>query len=199
MTSERVASVDDIAIGSAIKVEISGEPIALVRTADDTVKAVHNICSHQYYDLAPEGCIGDNSIECALHGSTLDLDTGAAESLPAVDPIPVYACRIEEGAVWVEATSSPTTPRFPDTDGDTAKGPTSSALRPGSSTVDAFHDEFAAHLSRPCPSTAHGRAQDRGPQPGNGAVALNREYDRTAGATAGRESLGLARTHRRAA
>jgi len=61
MTSERVASVDDIAVGSAIKVEISGEPIALVRTADDTVKAVHNICSHQYYDLAPEGCIGDNS------------------------------------------------------------------------------------------------------------------------------------------
>ncbi len=50
MTFETVASVDDIAVGSAIKVTVGGEPIALVRTAVDTVKAVHNICSHQHYE-----------------------------------------------------------------------------------------------------------------------------------------------------
>ena len=103
MTFEKVANTDDIAVGSAIRVEVGGEPIAVVRTGVDTVKAVHNICSHQHYELAPEGWIGENSIECALHGSTFDLDTGAAESLPAVGPIPVYACRVEDGAVWVDA------------------------------------------------------------------------------------------------
>ncbi|MGI8874680.1 MAG: Rieske (2Fe-2S) protein [Egibacteraceae bacterium] len=103
MTFEKVASIDHIDVGRAIKVETGGEPIALVRIAADTVKAVHNICSHQHYDLAPEGWIGDNSIECALHGSTFDLDTGAAQSLPAVDPIPVYACKVEDGAVFVDA------------------------------------------------------------------------------------------------
>lgn len=103
MTFEKVATMDDIAVGSAIKVQVGGEPIALVRIAADTVKAVHNNCSHQHYDLAPEGWIGDNCIECALHGSTFDLDTGTAESLPAVDPIPVYACKVEDGVVWVDA------------------------------------------------------------------------------------------------
>ena len=101
MTFEKVASVDEVDVGTAIRVEVRGEPIALVRITADTVKAVHNICSHQYYDLAPEGWIGDNSIECAKHGSTFDLDTGAAESLPAVNPIPVYACKVKGGAVFV--------------------------------------------------------------------------------------------------
>ncbi len=102
MTFEKVASIDEIDVDTAIKVEAGGEPIALVRIAADTVKAVHNFCSHQRYDLAPEGWIGDNSIECALHGSTFDLDTGEPESLPAVAPIPVYACRVEDGAVFVD-------------------------------------------------------------------------------------------------
>lgn len=102
MTYERVASLDGVAVGSAIKVDVGGEPIALVRTAAGTVKAVHNICSHQHYELAPEGWVGQNSIECALHGSTFDLDSGVAETLPAVAPIPVYACKTEEGGIFVD-------------------------------------------------------------------------------------------------
>lgn len=102
MTCEKVASIEDVDIGGSIRVEAGGEPIALVRIAADTVKAVHNVCSHQHYDLAPEGLIGENSIECALHGSTFNLDSGVPESLPAVDPIPVYACKVEDGAVFVD-------------------------------------------------------------------------------------------------
>lgn len=102
MTFEKVAHIDDINVGSAVRVEVGGEPVALVRIATHAVKAVHNICSHQHYDLAPEGWVGENSIECALHGSTFDLDTGAPESLPAVAPIPVYACTVQDGTILVD-------------------------------------------------------------------------------------------------
>lgn len=105
MTFEKAAQLGDIAVGTAVKRVVDGCPVAIVRLADGVVKAVHNICSHQHYELAPEGWIDDNTIECGLHGSTFDLDTGEPECLPAVVPIPVYACRIVDGAVWVDVAA----------------------------------------------------------------------------------------------
>lgn len=102
MGYEAVAKLDEMLIGHSVKVVVGGEPIALVRLDDTTVKAVHNTCSHADYDLAPEGYIEDNTIECLLHGSVFDLDTGQPDSLPAVKPIPVYACKVADGQVYVD-------------------------------------------------------------------------------------------------
>lgn len=102
MAFQKVARLDDVEVGSACKVEIGGTPIALVRSTNDTVKAVHNLCSHQRYELAPDGSVEGNTIECPQHGSIFDLDTGEPDSLPAVAPIPVYACKVERGAVFVD-------------------------------------------------------------------------------------------------
>lgn len=101
MTWERIASTDELPVGGIRRVELGGEPICVVRLAEDTVKAVHDTCSHAEYSLA-EGFVEDNEIECALHGSTFDLDTGAPDSLPATRPIPVYAAKIADDAVWVD-------------------------------------------------------------------------------------------------
>ncbi len=102
MAYVKVAGIDELAVGSARAVEAGGEPICLVRVDEGTVKAVHDTCSHQQYSLA-EGWVGDNEIECALHGSSFDLDSGRPTSLPAVKPVPVYACKVADGAVWVDA------------------------------------------------------------------------------------------------
>ena len=102
MAFERVASLDEIPVGASIAVEVGGEQVALVRPEESVVKAVHNICSHQYYELAPEGWVETNSIECGLHGSTFDLDSGEPETLPALDPIPVYACEVQGEDVLVD-------------------------------------------------------------------------------------------------
>ncbi len=104
MAFERVASLADLAIGAAARVEAGGEPVCLVRLDGDTVKAVHDTCSHQQYDLH-EGWVEESSIECALHGSMFDLDTGAPDSLPAVRPIPTYAVRIDGDDVLVDAAT----------------------------------------------------------------------------------------------
>ncbi len=101
MVLEKVLTLDELPVGSARAVDTGGEPICLVRLDEDTVKAVHDTCSHQQYSLG-EGWVEDNTIECALHGSAFDLDTGDPESLPAVKPIPVYACTVRDGAIWVD-------------------------------------------------------------------------------------------------
>ncbi|MPZ72959.1 MAG: Rieske 2Fe-2S domain-containing protein [Nitriliruptorales bacterium] len=101
MVFERVLDLEDLPVGQARVVELGGEPICVARLDEQTVKAVHDTCSHQQYSLS-DGWIDDNTIECAKHGSAFDLDTGDPESLPAVKPIPVYACELRDGAVWVD-------------------------------------------------------------------------------------------------
>jgi nitrite reductase/ring-hydroxylating ferredoxin subunit len=43
-------------------------------------------------------------IECWLHGSCFDLETGKPSSLPATDPVDVYAVDIRDGDVFVDVT-----------------------------------------------------------------------------------------------
>jgi 3-phenylpropionate/trans-cinnamate dioxygenase ferredoxin subunit len=101
MAYQQVAKLDEIAVGTAYRIELGGEPLCLVRTDESTVKAVHDTCSHQQFSLS-EGWVEGDSIECALHGSAFDLDSGNPQSLPAVKPIPVYACKVEDGVVLVD-------------------------------------------------------------------------------------------------
>ena len=100
MSWEKVAELDALPVGEPVLAEMD-EPVCVVRVDDDTVLAVHNVCSHQYYELH-EGYVDDCEIECALHGSMFDLRTGAPDSLPAVRPIPTYAVKVAGGAVWVD-------------------------------------------------------------------------------------------------
>lgn len=101
MTMERVADLDEVTVGGTLQVKTGGEPVCLVRTGDDTVRAVHDTCSHQRFSLA-EGWVEGDTIECNLHGSAFDLDTGQPTGLPAVKPIPVYTCEVRDGAVFVD-------------------------------------------------------------------------------------------------
>lgn len=100
MAYQRVAAYDELVPGEARLVELT-EPVCVVKLDDGSVKAVHDTCSHQQYPLH-EGWVDDNEIECGLHGSAFDLDDGTPQGLPAVRPIPVYACKVEDGVVYVD-------------------------------------------------------------------------------------------------
>ncbi|MGH8902739.1 MAG: non-heme iron oxygenase ferredoxin subunit [Egibacteraceae bacterium] len=101
MSWQRVGKLGDLPEGTAMEVKIGEEPICLVRRSDGEVRAVHNICSHELWSLH-DGWVDDDAIECTLHGSSFDLDTGQPKSLPAVKPIPVYACKVEDGEILVD-------------------------------------------------------------------------------------------------
>ena len=100
--SEKVATLAELEPGRPHRVEVDGEPVALVRL-DDQVRAVHDTCSHQEASLS-EGEIWDGEIECFLHGSTFSLETGAPSCLPATKPVPTYTVTVDGDDVYVDAT-----------------------------------------------------------------------------------------------
>jgi 3-phenylpropionate/trans-cinnamate dioxygenase ferredoxin subunit len=66
------------------------------------VVAVHNTCTHQQQPLNEGYLQDDDTLICPAHNSRFDLHTGEPIGIPAVHPIPVYACKIEDGAIWVD-------------------------------------------------------------------------------------------------
>lgn len=78
--------------------------VAVFRVADE-VFAVGDRCSHAEASLA-EGEVYGTDVECPRHGSEFDLRTGAALSLPATQPVPVYEVTIEAGNVYLVLENS---------------------------------------------------------------------------------------------
>ena len=83
-----VARAGDLVPDSALKIEVQGQDIALVRCVEG-IFAIGNRCSHADVDLS-EGEVDGCALECWLHGSQFDLRTGQPLSLPASEPVPTY-------------------------------------------------------------------------------------------------------------
>ncbi len=104
MSDHIVCTVDELAPGTARRVDINGHRIAVVR-CDDDVFAIGDRCTHADVSLSEgEVMCDDREIECWKHGSTFSLETGDPQSLPATKAVPVYAARIEEGKIVVSIT-----------------------------------------------------------------------------------------------
>jgi 3-phenylpropionate/trans-cinnamate dioxygenase ferredoxin component len=112
MAATPVARLSELAEASPHRVEVDGVPVCLVRLGD-VVKAVHDTCSHQQWSLA-DGSVWGNGIECSLHGSTFDLDTGRPSSLPALTPVPTFAVETDGDAVLVDVASATNHAPFPE-------------------------------------------------------------------------------------
>lgn len=95
MSSELVdvARAGDLAMDTALKVDVAGQDVALVR-CEEGVFAIGNQCSHADVDLS-EGEVEGCALECWLHGSQFDLRTGRPLSLPALEPVPTYRVEID--------------------------------------------------------------------------------------------------------
>ncbi len=93
-------SLDDLAEAQPVQVVVDGVPVCLVRS-EDTVHALHDVCSHQRWSLS-DGAVYGDGVECSLHGSTFNLQTGAPSSLPAMKPVPTFATRVVDGTVEVD-------------------------------------------------------------------------------------------------
>lgn len=96
--------LDELTEATPTRVELEGVPVCLVRTGDG-VRALHDVCSHQRWSLA-DGVVYGDGVECSLHGSTFDLDTGAPSSLPATTAVPTFATRVVDGSVEVDVSTA---------------------------------------------------------------------------------------------
>ena len=104
MTFVPVGKVDDLADNSAKRVEINGVPVCLARS-NGRLFAIGDTCSHADVSLS-EGEVENGKVECWLHGSMFDLQTGKPCGLPATRPVPVYAVKTEGDTVLVSVDES---------------------------------------------------------------------------------------------
>ncbi|MCC5948139.1 MAG: non-heme iron oxygenase ferredoxin subunit [Nitriliruptoraceae bacterium] len=109
----RAAALADLPAGQPVRVDVDGVPVCLVRT-EDGVRAIHDTCSHQQWSLADGGTLWGNGVECSLHGSTFDLDSGKPSSLPAMQPVPTFAVTVTDDDVHVDVSSATNGAAFPD-------------------------------------------------------------------------------------
>jgi 3-phenylpropionate/trans-cinnamate dioxygenase ferredoxin component len=92
----------DLVSGEARRFSVGDVQVALVRIGDDFY-AVADRCSHEDYSLSDGDVWTDEcEIECPHHGSTFDLRTGAACSLPATKPVAVFKVVVDDDNVAVE-------------------------------------------------------------------------------------------------
>ena len=96
-----------------VRIDVDGVPVCLVRLGE-TVKAVHDTCSHQQWSLSDDGMVWGNGIECSLHGSTFDLDSGSPASLPATRPVPTFDVQIDGDEVHVDVSTATNGASFPE-------------------------------------------------------------------------------------
>lgn len=95
MTYRPVARLEDLPDGSCKQVDVGGELVGLYRVGD-RVFALGDVCTHQEaYLTEGEFDPEELEVECPLHGSRFNIETGEVRILPATKPEPVYDVRIE--------------------------------------------------------------------------------------------------------
>ena len=95
MALVRVAALSELPDGSVMGVEAGGQRICLAH-CDGEVYAFSDNCSHRDFPL---------SNACEWHGAAFDIRTGRPLCPPAITPIRVYECRVEDGAILVEVAT----------------------------------------------------------------------------------------------
>lgn len=86
-----LAKLADIPVGSALVTkDAAGKPIAIIRSADQTVSAVSAVCTHQGTTVAA----ASGELDCPSHGSKFGFD-GAVKQGPATQPLAAVAVKID--------------------------------------------------------------------------------------------------------
>ena len=103
MTLVRVCSTADVPVGQAKRFQAGEREVAVVNLGSEGFRAIDAVCSHAHYYLDEgEVDVDDETIECPKHGSTFDLNTGGPRTLPATQPVEVFATKVEDDDVLIE-------------------------------------------------------------------------------------------------
>jgi 3-phenylpropionate/trans-cinnamate dioxygenase ferredoxin component len=96
-----VAKLEEIPDGGMKQVTVGGALIGLYRRGND-VYAMGDVCTHEEAYLTDGDFEADElEVECPLHGSRFNVETGAVRILPATRPEPAYEVKIEGDLVSV--------------------------------------------------------------------------------------------------
>jgi cytochrome P450/nitrite reductase/ring-hydroxylating ferredoxin subunit len=89
--------------GALRRVEAGGRAVCLGRLEGAWI-AFDDTCTHEDCSLA-EGELDGAVVVCPCHGSEFDVRTGDVLTPPALDPLPIYEAREEDGALFVRLSA----------------------------------------------------------------------------------------------
>jgi nitrite reductase/ring-hydroxylating ferredoxin subunit len=98
-----VADADELAPGCMMPIDLNGEEIALFNV-DGRFYAIGNICTHAYTHLTEGDFYEDRFgwvVECPLHGSQFNVETGEAIGLPATGNAGKFDVKVEDGKILI--------------------------------------------------------------------------------------------------
>ena len=105
MAGQAVCKLGELRAGQARCVTVTGAAgsveVAVVHDENGKIHAVNDICTHGAVSLS-DGDVEGDTIECWLHGSRFDLETGEPLSPPAVRPVAVYAVEVDGDDIVVD-------------------------------------------------------------------------------------------------
>src|SRR3954449_6867726 len=105
LTWHGTGSAEEGEIGFLRRVEVEGSAVCVGKTATGWV-AFQDTCTHEECSLS-DGELEGNVIVCPCHASEFDLRTGDVLCPPALDPLPIFEARVEEGQVEVRLAPPP--------------------------------------------------------------------------------------------
>jgi cytochrome P450/nitrite reductase/ring-hydroxylating ferredoxin subunit len=94
-----VGPADDAPDGTLRRVEAGGTAVCLGRVSGAWV-AFDDTCTHEECPLS-DGELDGTVVVCPCHGSEFDVRTGDVLTPPALDPLPIYQARVEDGEMLV--------------------------------------------------------------------------------------------------
>ncbi|MBL4690553.1 MAG: nitrite reductase small subunit NirD [Rhodospirillales bacterium] len=92
-----IGHIDDIPSLGARVVQTPQGDIAVFRTADDRIFALHDKCPHKGGPLS-QGIVHGNRVTCPLHNWVIQLDTGEAAE-PDEGSTACFPVRVDQGRV----------------------------------------------------------------------------------------------------
>jgi len=96
----KIAALEDIPLLGSRVVQSRQGDIAVFRTADEQVFALHDQCPHKGGPLS-QGIVHGNKVTCPLHGWNIGLADGHAVA-PDVGSIPCIEVKLESGVVYLK-------------------------------------------------------------------------------------------------
>jgi nitrite reductase (NADH) small subunit len=97
----KIANLEDIPrLGSRVIKRNGQVDIAVFRTEDDQVFALHDKCPHKNGPLS-QGIVHDHKVTCPLHGWNIQLADGNAVA-PDEGHTPCVAVKLENGEVFLD-------------------------------------------------------------------------------------------------
>lgn len=102
----RVAKATDIREGEPLVIELAEDESALLTRVNGRVTACGSTCPH-YGGPLGDGVIEDGRVVCPYHNATFTLQDGRLDRTPALDDLPTYEVKEEDGSVFIGEKREP--------------------------------------------------------------------------------------------